>query len=137
MSPHLHLHNATKRAISTLKCRIIASTCTYNTRSLVSYWYKIIPQVTIILNLLRSSRRNLSLSTHTAIASDFNFNTTSLAPQGTKVVVHHKKRKTYVVYSLDGWYVGPSLEHYIYHHCFIPSTGGNMNADTFDFPPEA
>lgn len=134
--PHLHRRNAAERAIRTLKNHFIAGMCTCDTRFLASYWDKLLPQALITLNLLRSARRNLSLSAHAAIFGQFNFNATPLAPPGTKVVVHHKNRKTYGVHGLDGWYIGPSMHHCRCYECFIPSTGGKMNADTVEFFPQ-
>ena len=134
--PHLHRRNAAERAIRTLKNHFIAGLCTCDTRFPASYWDKLLPQAVITLNLLRSARRNPSLSAHAAIFGQFNFNATPLAPPGTKVVVHHKNRKTYGVHGLDGWYIGPSMHHYRCYECFIPSTGGKMNADTVEFFPQ-
>lgn len=134
--PHLHRRNAAERAIRTFKNHLIAGLCSCDSRFPASFWDKLLPQCMLTLNLLRSSRRNLSLSAHAAIFGHFNFNAIPLAPPGTKVVVHHKKRKTFGVHGLDGWYVGPSMHHYRCYCCFIPSTGGTMHADTVDFFPE-
>ena len=131
--PHLHRRNAAERAIRTFKNHLIAGLCTCDSRFPASYWDKILPQAEITLNLLRSSRRNPSLSAYAAVHGQFDFNATPLAPPGTKVVVHHKKRKTYGVHGLEGWYIGPSMEHYRCYQIFLPSTRGTMNADTVDF----
>ena len=61
---------------------------------------KLIPQAIISLNLLRSSQRNPSLSAYAAIHG--NFNATPLALPRTKVIVHHKKRRTVGAHILDG-----------------------------------
>ena len=116
---------------------MIAGLCTCDSRFPASYWDKLLPQAIITLNLLRSSRRNPSLSAYAAIHGHFDFNATPLAPPGTKVIVHHKKRKSFGVKGLDGWYTGPSMDHYRCYECFIPSTRGKMNADTVEFFPQA
>ena len=105
--PHTHHRNAVERENRTLKKHITTGLCTCGTRFPACYWYKIIPHAIITLNLLRSSRCNSYLSAHTAIFGEFNFNDTPLAPPNTNVVVHQKKRKTYGVHNLDGWYVDP------------------------------
>ena len=125
-----------KELFGILKNHLIAGLCTCDSRFLAAYLDKNFPQAIITLNLLRSARLNSSLSTHAEIFGNFNFNETPLAPPGTKVVVHHNKITTSGIHSLDGWYVGPSMNHYRCYTCVIPSTGGKMYADTVDFFPE-
>ena len=100
-------------------------------------WDRLLPQCTITLNSLRASRRNPSLSAHTAVFGVFNFAATPLAPPGTKVLVHLKPDQvsTYGVHVLDGWYIGPSLEHYRCLKCYIPETKGTRDSDTVEFFP--
>ena len=68
----------------------------------------------IILNLLRASRTNNKLSAYAYLFGNLNFNTTPMAQPGTKVVAHLKpeQRKSWDPHGNNGWYVGPSLEHY-------------------------
>ena len=99
--PHLHRRNAAERAIRTFKNHLIAGLCTCDTRFPASYWDKLLPQAVITLNLLRSSRRNPSLSAYAAIHGQFDFNATPLAPPGTKVIVYRSKRKTFGTHGLD------------------------------------
>jgi hypothetical protein len=38
-------------------------------------------------------------------------------------------------HGIDGWYVGPSIEHYRCHKCYISSTFGVRDALTIDWFP--
>ena len=86
---------------------------------------------------MRASRRNPSLSARTAVFGLFNFLATPITPPGTKVLVHLKLDQvtTFGAHTIDGWYVGPSLEHYRYLKCYITDTGGTRDADTVELFP--
>jgi hypothetical protein len=90
------------------------------------------PQADITLNLLRSSRRQPKLSAYACLYGAFDFNQSPLALPGTRVVVHvtPDKRHNMAPHGVDGWYVGPSPEHYRCHKCYIPSTFGIRDALT-------
>ena len=53
----------------------------------------ILPQAILILNLLQSSRYNLSLSVHAVIFGNFEFNATSLSSPDTKVVIQKNSQQ--------------------------------------------
>ena len=44
----------------------------------------------------------------------FDFNTTPMAPPGTKIIAHEKpaQQATRRKHGVVGWYIGPALEHY-------------------------
>ena len=46
-----------------------------------------------------------------------------------------KVRGTYAYHAEEGWYIGPSLEHYRCMKCFIPKTSRERDGDTVQFPP--
>jgi hypothetical protein len=95
------------------------------------------PQADITLSLLQSSRRWPRLSAYACINGIFDFNQSPLAPPGTRVVVHvtADQRHNMAPHGVDGWYVGPSTEHYRCHKCYLPSTFGIRNALTADWFP--
>jgi hypothetical protein len=53
-------------------------------------WCLLIPQATPTFNLLCQSHINPPLSAEAQLNGAFDFNTTPLAPPGTRVVVHEK-----------------------------------------------
>jgi hypothetical protein len=136
--PHSHRRNAAERAIRTFKNHLCAGIATCDENFPSQEWDRLLPQATITLNLLRSSRIHPSISAHAAIHGIFDFNTTPLAPPGTRIVVHENSnnRTSFGTHATDGWYIGPALDHYRCYHCYIPSTASTRNADTVDFFPK-
>jgi hypothetical protein len=96
-----------------------------------------LPQAELTRNLLRSSRLNPQLAAWEHLYGTFNVNQTHLAPQGTRVIFHDKpaQRKYWDPHGLDGWYVGPALEHYRCYTVQIVKTEGLRVKDTVEFFP--
>lgn len=93
ISPHVYRCNAAEREIRTFKNHLITGLCLCDTNVPAEEWDRLIPQATIPLNVLQSSRRNPSLLSYTDIYGNFDFNATSLAPPGTRTIVHLKPDK--------------------------------------------
>ena len=112
--PNMHRRNAVERAIRTYKNHVLAGLATCNPSFPISKWDRLLPQATLTLNLLQSSRVNPKLSAHAYIFGNLDFNRTPLAPPGTKAVIHKKSntRGSWDYHGTDGWYVGPSMENY-------------------------
>ena len=110
----MHWINDAERAMRTFKNHFIADLCTADPLVPFYLWYRILPQVTMTLNMLRQSRLNPGLSAHEQLYFIHNFERTPLAPLGCKVQIHEKphKRLTYAPHSVDGWYLGPAMHHY-------------------------
>ena len=94
--PHLHKHNVADRAIRTYKNHLITGLCLCNTKFPLKEWDHLLPQCSLALNLLRSSRRYPSLSAYALLYGNFNFNITHMAPPGTKTLVHENQRNAKV-----------------------------------------
>jgi hypothetical protein len=135
--PHVHRRNAAERAIQTWKNHFCSGLATCNPKFPLTEWDLLMPQAEITLNLLRSSRRQPKLSAYACLNGNFDFNRTPLAPPGTRVVVHvtPDQRSNMAPHGVEGWYVGPSTEHYRCHKCYIPSTFGVRDALTVDWFP--
>lgn len=135
--PHVHRRNAAERAIRTFKNHMIAGLCSTDPNFPMHLWCRLLEQGTMTLCMLRASRINPSLSAFTQLWGNFDFNRTPLAPPGTKVIAHEKPsvRNTWAPHGVDGWYIGPSREHYRCYHVYIPSTRGERDVDTIEFFP--
>ena len=123
-------------AILTYKNHLIAGLYTCDPKSPSREWDRLLPQCNITINLLRSARRNPTLSAYAALLGNFNFNATPMAPPGTKVVVHEKKPNnslSWAGHRTEAWYIGPSLEHYRCFKCYMPVTCRERDADTVEF----
>ena len=112
--PHIHQINAAERAIRTFKNHFIAGLASVDPKFPINEWHRLLPQAEITLNLLQSSRLNPRLSAYAYLNEKYEFTRHPMAPPVTKVVVHSKphKRQTWGYHGEDGFYVGPSLEHY-------------------------
>ena len=70
-----------------------------------------------------------------ALEGAFDYNKTLLASPGTKVVMHEKqyKRASWEAHGVNGWYIGPAVEHYRCYKVYVNNTPAERNADTVDF----
>ena len=135
--PHQHRRNAAERAIQTFKNHFIAGLTSVDPDFPISEWDRLLPQAELSLNLLRNSRLNNKLSSYAAMSGFFNFAATPLAPPGTKTLVHEKpeQRASWDPHAVEGWYVGPALEHYRCVKVYLPQTFSERVCDTVKFFP--
>ena len=77
------------------------------------------------------------LSAYAYLFRNFDFNKTPLAPLGTKILIHKKSQDpgSWDYHGVEGWYVGPSLEHYQCLKCYNPNTFSKVDTDTLDLIP--
>jgi hypothetical protein len=111
---NLHRQNAEERAIQTFKNHFLAGLCSVDKQFPMHLWCELLPQATLTLNLLRTSRINPTISAATQLYGQFDFNRTPLAPPGTRAVAHvkPKARHSWAPHGEDAWYVGPVPDHY-------------------------
>ena len=135
--PHIHRRNSAERAIQTFKNHFIAGLASTDPNFPLSNWCRLLPQAELTLNLLRPSRLNPKLSAYAQLEGTFDFNRTPLAPPDTRVIVHEKPTqwRTWAPHGIDGWYIGPALDHYQCYRVWIPSTHAERIADTIQFFP--
>ena len=135
--PHIHRRNAAERAIQVFKNHILAILEAADPNFPISEWDRLLSQAVLTINLLRNSRVNTKLSAHSYLFGNFDFNATPLAPPGTRILLHLKpdKRPSWGFHGEDGWYIGPSPEHYRCVKCFMTATAREKDADTVEFFP--
>ena len=88
--PHMHWRNAAERAVRNFGNHFIATLCTMDSLFPFYLWDRLLPQVTMTLNMLRRSRLNLGLSAYEQVDGIHNFEQISLAPLGCKVQINKK-----------------------------------------------
>ena len=86
--PHMHWRNVAERAVRTFRNHFIAALCTVDPLFPFYLWYRLLPQVTMTLNMLRVSPLNLGLSAYEQVDGIHNFERTPLASLGCKVKIH-------------------------------------------------
>ena len=135
--PHIHRRNSAERAIGIFKDHFIAGLACLPNKFPLRLWCYLIPQAVLTLNLLRPSRINPNLSAHVQLHGAFDFNATPLDPPGTEVLIHEKpsERGTWAFRGIDGWYIGPSPEHYRCYKCIMVKTNRVRISDTVQFFP--
>jgi hypothetical protein len=136
--PKVHRVNAAERAIRTFKNHFVALLHSVDSAFPLAHWDRLLPQATLTLNLMRSSRIHPSLSAHASLFGNFNFNSTPLAPCGTRIIAHvsHTTRTSFGQHGQVGWYIGPSLQHYRCWKCYFPDTNSERDVLTVEFFPE-
>ncbi len=114
VEPHNHRVNAAERAIQTFKDAFIAALATMDVNFPLQLWDKLTPQVQTYLNLMRRSRIDLSKSAHKTLYGPYDWNRYPMAPLGCKAVVYEdgNTRGSWASRGVDGWYLGPSMDHY-------------------------
>ena len=77
------------------------------------------------------------MSAYEAIEGAYNYHSNPLAPPGCKLIAHETpaQRKTWAAHGVDGFYLGPAMEHYRCHRIYIPSTHSERVVETVDFQP--
>jgi hypothetical protein len=109
-TPHLHRQNAAERFIQTFKNHFVVGLCSVDKQFPMQLWCELLPQATLTLNLMRTSRINPTISSATQLYGKFDFIRTPLAPPGTRAVAHvkPKARRSWAPHGEEAWYVGPA-----------------------------
>ena len=124
VEPHNHQMNAAKRSIQTCKDAFISALAATNRDFPVQLWDRLAPQVQDTLNLLCASRIDPTKSAYEIINSPYNWNQYPLALLGCKAVIYKdgNTRGSWASRGADGWYLGPSADHYQCNLYFVPET---------------
>ena len=130
--------NASERAIQTWKDAMIAALATTDSEFPLQLWDRLTPQVQDCLNLMRASRTNPAISAYEALNGPYDWNRYPLAPLGCKAVIYEdaSTRGSWAPRGVDGWYLGPSKDHYRCNHYYIPETGGYRISGSAELFPQ-
>jgi len=137
VAPNQHRANAAERAIRTFKNHCISTLCSCDPNFPMHLWDRLLEQAVITFNLLRTSTINNRLSAYAQLHGTFNFDATPLGPTGTKVIIHEKpqQRGTRAPHGVEGWYIGPSMDHYRNFTVYVSSTRSIRITDTLAWLP--
>jgi hypothetical protein len=133
--PGIHRANAAERAIQTCKAHFITGLSSLPPKFPLNLWDKLIQQSVMTINMLRASRLNPKLSAYAIMFGEFNFDHTPLAPPGTPVIIHEKldNWKTWAAHGIEGFYIGPAMDHYRCFKVWIEKTRAERICDTLRF----
>ena len=113
-----HRQNRAERAIQTWKNHFISTLATADKEFPLAAWDKIIEQVEIGTNILRPYGPDPTKSAWEGIhGKKFDFMRNPMAPVGTRVLIYESPniRQSWAAHGVDGFYIGPALQHY---RCF-------------------
>jgi hypothetical protein len=135
--PYSHRRNSAERAIRSFKDHLIAGLCSTDKSFPMHLWDRLLPQAVITLNMLRTSIINPKLSAATKIYGQYDFNRAPMAPPGTRIIAHEtpNRRRNWAPHGQDGWYIGPSLEHYRCYKVYVTKTRGERVVETVELFP--
>ena len=87
------------------------------------------------MNILRNYRVNPDFSAYAYLYGPYDFNKYTMAPPETCVMVHDKPGNfsSWVYHGTPGWYIGPSIYHYICMQCYMPTTDIVRITDTLQY----
>ena len=108
---HIHRRNSAEQSIRTFKDHFISGLASTHTDFLLNLWYRLIPHVSLTLNLLRKYRMNPRQFGYDQLPGEFNYNATPLAPPVTQVIIHEKPavRGTWASHGVNRWYLNLSM----------------------------
>ena len=117
------------------KNHFISGLCSVDKNFPLHLWCHLLDQVELTLNMLHTSTINPNLSAHEQLHGIHDFNTTPLAPPGTKCIAHEKSSQhgMWAPHGQHGWYVGAAPKHYRCYQIYIPKTQGTRICDTVEF----
>ncbi len=103
---------------------MIAALATTDSEFPLHLWDRLTPQVRGTLNLMRASHINPAISAYEALNGPYDWNRYPLAPLGCKAIVNKDgdTRGSWASRGIDGWYLGPSKDHYRCALYYIPET---------------
>jgi hypothetical protein len=130
--PHCHRQNAAERSIRTFKEQFVAGLSSVDPNFPLHLWDRLLPQAEITLNLLRTSRLHPQLSTAAHFHGLIDYNNTSFALPGCKIIAHDKpeKRRTSAPHGQHGYFLVPAMHHYRCQNVYILATASERIVDT-------
>ena len=137
--PSTHRRNKAERAIRDWKSHFISGLDNVSRDFLMSLWCELISQCEITINHLRPYLLDPSISAyHGIFGKRYDFLAHPIHPPGTKVVILDpvSTRESWAPKRLNGFYLGPSLQHFRCYRVYVTSTKGIRVSDSLSWHPE-
>jgi hypothetical protein len=114
VEPHNHCVNAAKHAIQTFKDAFISTLVMTDSNFPLQLWDRLTPQVINTLNMMQASWIDPTKSAYEVLYGMYDWNCYPLVPLGCKAVVYKDgdTRGLWASHGVNGWYLGPSMDHY-------------------------
>jgi hypothetical protein len=138
VAPGNHRANLAERAIRDFKNHLIAVLSTTDPSFPVELFDELMPQMELTLNHLRPCRHKPSVSAYEGLhGKRYDFGAHPIAPAGVKVVVFESPgvRGAFAPHGLNGFYLGPAVDHYRCWRCWVVNTRAIRITDTLGWLP--
>jgi hypothetical protein len=137
--PRQHRTNKAERAIRTWKNHFISTLFTSDPDFPLDLMDHYVEQAEITVNLLRASAVTPCISAYQQVCGVYDYCAHPFAPLGTKVVAFESpaQRQTWAAHGVEGWYIGPALDHYRCFSIYINHTHAVRITDTVAWHPVA
>ena len=124
VNPHNHRVNIAERGIQTFKAHLISILCGCDEKFPLHLWCRLLPQVEMTLNMLRSSRTTPNVSSYAHLYGQHDYNAHPLVPIGVQAEIHVMPdvRRSYSPHSVSGFNIGTSLKHYRCYKIWVKDT---------------
>lgn len=136
--PGQHRANIAERSIQTFKNHAIATLATTDPLFPLALWDKLLPQMELCLNHLMPYKPNPHISAHAGLhGGSHDFRSHPIAPAGIKVLIHDKPaaRASWAPHGVQGFYLGPALQHYRCFQVYNTATSTTRITDTVQWFP--
>jgi hypothetical protein len=135
--PHCHRRNAAERFIQAFKEHFVAGLSSVDPIFPLHLWDRLLPQAEITLNILRTSRLHPQLSATAHFHGLVDYNKTSFAPPGCKIIAHEKpgKRRTWSPHGKHGYSLGPAMHYYQCQSVYIAAMASERIINTPELFP--
>jgi hypothetical protein len=132
---HCHRRNAAERAIRTFKENFVAGLSSADLTFPLHLCDRLLPQAEITLNILRTSRLHPQLTAAAHFHGLVDYNKTSFAPPGCKIIAHEKpgKQQTWAPHGQHGYSLVPAIHNYRCQNVYIAATASERIVDTLEF----
>ena len=139
LPPNNHRASKAERAIQTWKGHFISVLCMTHPDFPMGAWNHLLEHTELTLNLMRGSRVNPAMSAWAAVHGPLTFDQHPIAPAKTKIVAYAgpDQRASWDPHGVDGFYVGPALQHYRCYNVYITATKRTRLTDTLSWHPHA
>ena len=107
--PYIHRTNPAKRSLQTYKSCIKSTIAFLPPTFPITLWCNLLPQIDLSVNIVRKCRQNPLLSARAAMEGKYHFDSTSIAPAGSELLMHENpgRRRTFGYNTKKAWYIAP------------------------------
>ena len=135
--PHDKAGNMAERMLQTFKGHLISSLAGVDTGFPLKLWDKCLLQVEMTLNLSRPSKSDPSKSAYEYIhGTGWDPLRTPMAPLGTFCTVYEPERTSFGSHGLEGYYIGPAMDHSKCFQIYIPTTNDIRISASINWYPD-